>query len=518
MKFAKLKLSIACALAATAISGQAFATAPADPFAPAAIDAYLSGASAPQNILGGLAQTLFGVNTAGTFDHYHVYFDNGATIGASYRAYYGQLASAQVVNGVTLAANTPVLLINRAKGGSVFGVDPVARAQHVAWMPITSGNCTAASAGLEYEYTCAEQGSDSLLTGRIPDFGVSDVEPNLFKQPLNVESTATGPKTQLTAAEQALLTSFSTAAVLFGAPSTAQAASIPLSRAAFSSMLNGNITDWSKVTDTALTGKTNVVVCRRVQGSGTQATFNAYFNSWPCMNNALVGSNSLTPKRMSNSAGYSSTATTITVNAASGYTVIENPSSGNVVDCLNKADAGGTHTFTSDTGKAVTVNFDTGGYRAIGVLSFDSNTASKKKLSTDPVGTVRWDYRDLNGVTTSKTNTRNGSYDFFAEQTMQYRNDGYVTFDTLLNDYVFNYGTPAPGSAAEQKKAFIDLFITRAGDPAVLNTIAKPEVAAAVAALPIYYVPDDVTAAGLNTLKVSHGGGSCKPVQRKAPY
>ena len=410
-----------------------------------------------------------------------------------------------------------LLLINRAKGGSVWGVDPVARAQHIAWMPITSGNCTAAAAGLEYEYTCAEQGTDSTV-GRIPDFGVSDVEPNLFKQPLNVETTSSGPKTQLTTAEQSLLGTFSTAAVLFGVPSTAQAASIPLSRAAVSSMLSGTITDWSKVADAPLAGKTNVVVCRRVQGSGTQATFNAYFNSWPCANNSVVSTNSLPPKRMNNSPGYSSTATTITVNAASGYTVIENPSSGDVVSCLNKADAGGNHTFTADNGKAVTVNFDTGGYRAIGVLSFDSNTASKKKLTADPVGTVRWDYRDLNGVTTSKANARNGTYDFFAEQTMQYRNDGYVTFDTVLNDYVFNYGIPSSGSAAEQKKAFIDLFITRAGDPTILNGIAKPEVAAAVAALPYYYAPDDVTTAGLNTLKVSHSNGSCKPVQRKSPY
>jgi hypothetical protein len=38
--------------------------------------------------------------------------------------------------------------------------------------------------------------------------------------------------------------------------------------------LSGLTQDWTSV-DASLTGKTQVVICRRVQGSGTQTTYNA---------------------------------------------------------------------------------------------------------------------------------------------------------------------------------------------------------------------------------------------------
>jgi hypothetical protein len=164
MKFKKL--AVASAMAVAALSGQAMAAAPGIATTPD-IDVYLTGASAPQNILGALAETLFGANTAGTFNNYHVFYDNGSTIGASYRAYYGALQSPLTVNSptvgsVTLAVGTKVRLINRAKGGSVWGVDPVARKQNIAWMAPTSGNCTLqTNTSLAYQYLCAESGSDT---------------------------------------------------------------------------------------------------------------------------------------------------------------------------------------------------------------------------------------------------------------------------------------------------------------------------------------------------------------------
>ena len=137
MKLSKLTLATGFALAA--LTGQASAALPGAFTAPA-IDTYLSGASAPQNVLGALAAEMFGANTAGTFDHYHVFYSNDASPGTNYRAYYGALANAYTINGRTLAAGTNVLIEHRAKGGSVHGVNPVAKAFPIAYMPIASGS------------------------------------------------------------------------------------------------------------------------------------------------------------------------------------------------------------------------------------------------------------------------------------------------------------------------------------------------------------------------------------------
>lgn len=505
----KLKQLVAASVIATAaLSGQAMAAAPATPFVTPAIDVYLTGASAPQNILGALAESLFGANSivAGVnqYNNFHVLYDNGSTIGASYRAYYGQLQSAQTVSTswgdtVTLPAGTLVRLSNRAKGGSVWGVNPVARNQAVAWMPITNTNCTAVAGNNTYNYTCGEAGNDLALTGRIPDFGVSDVAPDMFKGPYNVEFG----QSQLSPTEASRLTATATSGLLFGVPVTTNVpAGISFNRANVTGILSGSIVDWTQL-DPTMTGNTQMVVCRRVQGSGTQATYNAYFNKFPCTQNALVGG-VIAPLRMADSAGFSETTTTITVNPTAGLTVIENPSSGNVRTCMTLARNGGTHTFTSDNGKAVSVNFGAGGYRAFGTLSLDSTPDAN------------WGFRQLNGVDPTKANLRTGQYDFYSELSMQYRNDGHTVFDTSTNTSSFVSTPVGPGSSASVKnhRAFIERFISRAADPAILNLISSTTVRNATAALPLQYAPDETTPAGLNTMYVTQQGNACGPVQR----
>lgn len=515
MKFKKL--AVASAMAVAAFSGQAIAAAPGIATTPD-IDVYLTGASAPQNILGALAETLFGANAPGTFNNYHVFYDNGSTIGASYRAYYGALqaplnVTSPTVGAVTLAAGTKVRLINRAKGGSVWGVDPVARTQNIAWMSPTSGNCTLqTNTSLAYQYLCAESGSDTNAANpnnRVSDFGVSDVEPAMFKATLNVEGNAG----ELSPSELGTLTPTGVSGLLFGIPATTSVPNtINFTRGLFSSLLSGYTQDWTSV-DASLTGNTQVVICRRVQGSGTQATYNAYFNNFPCTAASSVPGVAQ-PSRMSDSAGYSETASTITVNPSAGFTVVENPSSGNVRTCLDRAQTGGTHTFSylTDTGvtKTVTVNFGAGGYRAVGVLSLDSTP------------NANWAFRNLNGQAPTKTNLRNGNYDFFGELSMQYNNTGHNNYYPIagLNDTTnwvvtaVNSGSPAH---VKNKRAFIEEFTRRAGDPAILNTITNVQLKNATAALPLAYVPDESTANGLNTMYVTHQGNACSPVVRY-PY
>lgn len=533
------KLAVASAMAVAALSGQAMAAAPGIATTPD-IDVYLTGASAPQNILGALAETMFGANPAGTFNNYHVFYDNGSTKGAFYRAYYGTLQiplvtgpASTVGSGYTIPIGTKVRLINRNKGGSVWGVDPVARAQNIAWMNPTSGSCTLqTNTSLAYQYLCAESGSDTNpadVNNRVSDFGVSDVEPAMFKETLNVEGSAH----ELSVTELGKLTPTSVSGLLFGLPATTSVPStINFTRGLYSALLSGVITDWTTV-DANLTGKTQVVVCRRVQGSGTQATYNAYFNNFPCAAGSKVPG-VLAPLRMADSADRAedsnpfigngtngtlgvSYAGTITVNPDAGLTVVENSTSGNVRTCLEKAQTGGTHTvdYLTDSGenKLVKVNFATGGgYRAIGTLSFDSTP------------TANWSFRTLNGITGTKTTLRNGNYDFFSELSLQYNNTGHNDYYPIAgrNDttnWVFTPPTSGSATYVKNKRAFIEEFIRRAGDPAILNAITIVQVKNATAALPLSgdYVPDEITPNGLNTMYVTHQGNACSPVVRY-PY
>ena len=182
------------------------------------------------------------------------------------------------------------------------------------------------------------------------------------------------------------------------------------------------------------------------------------------------------------------------IDPSAGYTVLENSSSGNVADCMAKAAAGGTHTFKDEEGKTYSVNFGTGGYGAVAVLSVDSlgktsNAANGFSYrAIDGAGT----YYDSdggpavvpastgNGVHPSKDNLIEGKYEFASEITMQYRN-----------------------ALAGQKKDFADFFIDRAGSPA-FNTNAW------VAALPPTYDPTTTA----NVAKATRFGNMCSPLQR----
>jgi hypothetical protein len=526
------KLAVASIVTVATLSGQAIASTPGINTTPD-IDVYLTGSSSVQNLVRNLVETLFGANAPGTFNNYHVLYDNGSTIGTNYRAYYGALQSALVVNSptvgsVTLAGGTRVRLIHRAKGGSVWGVNAVARAQNIAWMNPTSSNCTLqTNTSLAYQYLCAESGSDTNAAdpnNRISDFGVSDVEPPMFKATLNVEGNAAA----LSVTELDKLTYGGsipgdvTSGLLFGIPATTSVpAGINFTRSLVSSLLSGFIQDWTTV-DAGLTGKTQVVVCRRVQGSGAQAIANAYFNNFPCAASSHVPGVA-SPSRMSDSASATETASTITVNPDAGFTIIENPTSGKVRDCLVKAVNGGAHSFThlTDSGvyKIATVNFGIGGYRAIGILSLDSTPNTNGSGSTQP---NTWDFRQLNGMAPTKTNLRNGNYDFFGEQFFQYNNTGHnnyypiAGFNDTTNWAVTSVNSSSPAHV-KNKRAFIEVFIRRAGDPAILNQLASSQVKNATAANPQAYVPDETTPEGLNTMYVTRQSFSCSPVVRY-PY
>lgn len=509
------KLAAACAIA--------FAAAPA--FAIGAFDApdvtvFLSGASAPDNFIDGIAAGMFtGTKAAGDWHKY--------VSGTHSRAYFGTMKSAAPVPASLQGKK--VLFIKRSSGGSVFGVDPVARAEglrilqivaNTAVAPAVNG-CTQTAVGADW--ACLLGGNDpgvATPTGqeRTPDFGVSDVGPAMFKSPLNVEFG----KGQLSPSEAAKLTVKGVNTLAMGfAVTNAIPDSTEISRAQYGAMLAGNIQDWTQIDPTlAPAGGNQVVVCRRTPGSGTQASYNWYFNNFPCTTQSLAGTGSTPPARMSDSAGYNdgdasgypdTGSGTLTdpyiIDASAGYTVIENQGSGDVRKCLAAAANGTAYTFLDEQGKSFKVDFSAGAHGAIGVLSVDSlsdrtDASDGTRGARDPSITgafsframdgkgAYWDSNDtssvvpaqsatVTGILPTKQNLIDAKYDFAAELTMQY-------LSTLTG----------------LKKDFADFFIAEAGKPGN-NTVAW------TAALPPTYAPPTA-----NVAKATRFGNQCAPLQQ----
>ncbi|MDX1915359.1 MAG: hypothetical protein SFU55_07225 [Methylophilus sp.] len=521
------KIALACTLAVSAMTAQAAAV----PVPGTATTIYFSGASAPDQFLTAVAGTMF---QAG--------FITVTSADGNYRAYVGKSAG---FTGVP--AGTDLVFMKRSQGGSVWGVDPVARAQQIKYLNLADATCTNSNATT---YVCPVAGTDPSTSvagvGLIPDFGVSDVEPAMFKGEYNVENGLT----QLTNAEAGRLKAFGVNQLMMGIVATNSVADTThLSRANYAGMLAGKITDWSPVDGSA----DPVVVCRRVNGSGTQASYNWFFTGFPC-NAASSGFADLAPALASNSFGYTATTGTAAdphiIDPTAGFTVVENSGSGDVRNCLSRAHFGLDHTVQGDTGVFYKVLFSTvpgtpagtptvtgtgtnplpvqgGPSKAIGVLSLDSyvraNTNYAQTVGTGAAANTftypgsGWSFRMLDGagvfngatqtctgtctgLAPSKANLVDGKYDFTVELSMQYRN-------------VAVGATPALSGT---KLAFFNELRKRVGSTAYTASTTIPSASAAV---PNAYatLPDveSYTTPATNAAKVTkytRSANTCSPL------
>ncbi len=468
----KLKhIAIASAMALAGVSSQAFALGAFDA---ADETIFLSGASAPDAFLASIATGLF---TGTAADPIFTYKDDNGTAattddGKLYTAYFGVVKTDASIPASLHGKK--VRLIKRSDGGSVWGVNPVARASSIATLKIASASCTLTGTNT---YACPKVGVDPGVgtpTGdeMVPDFGVSDVAPNMFKGPLNVEFG----QSELSADEVAGLTVKGVNTLMMGlAVTNAVPTTTYFDRANYGAMLNGSITEWIAAGAAAAPAAGNqVVVCRRVPGSGTQTSYNWFFSNFPCTTNSIAGSGALEPSRMGVNALIDTdavpndgltAATAFEIDPTAGYTVIENSSSGLVRTCLNKAQNGGVHEFIDEEGKYYKVNFGSGGYGAIGVLSVDSH--GKETNATEG----GWSFRNMDGagalgtasssdqtvtgtgVAPTQANLMEGKYEFAGELTMQYRND----LSGLKKDFADEFIKRA-GAASFQKKWTAALF------------------------------------------------------------
>lgn len=475
---------------------------------------YLAGASAPDNFLADIAQ---GMLTGVTFY---------TASGTNYRAFAG---AANAVPGI--ANGTRVLFIKRSAGGSVFGVNPVARAQRV--ITIDVNNCNGGAGTQASPFTCAVVGVDpgeqnhALPTngGLVPDFGVSDVEPAMFQDPLNTENDAPA----LAPGEVARLSVTPLNQIMMGIAATNQLpATTVLTRSGYGAMLNGQITTWDQV-DPTLSG--DVAVCRRVEGSGTQTSYNWFFGNFPCAANEF---GAIAPARMTDSFGWKASGTGTSadpyeIDPSAGYTVVENSSSGNVRSCLAAANAGTDYNFSAfDPEEGKTNNFratfsKSGPMKAIGVVSLDSYTSASgwSFRHLDGAGTftgaTQTSSAGATGIAPSKANLINGRYDFVVELSIQGRN---VAVTNEQGDVV-----PA---ASGVQQAFATEFTRRAGSPQFTGNFENSGVQVstpfAFASLPQNFAGltdsngsptnnDGVRYADLYVSKYSRNANTCSPLR-----
>jgi hypothetical protein len=324
-------------------------------------------------------------------------------------------------------ANANLLIYKRNTGGSGAGVTPVAQNTPLTFLNLSSGcvENTTAAVGVLGVATCS-----NINNSQIPEVGLSDVDPIQFKGDNAIGGV------DITQTDVDKLTVKSASALVFGAPVTTslfrvlQAAQISigdlpatcvvdsrteaclpsLSSDAIASIHAGGVLDWDaiKVGNSAtapglytwaltqpalandLPGDPAMHVCRRENGSGTQATNNIKFLGTGC-----TEASAAIPPAPGNDADFGEGEGVALIHAMS--------SSGRVDACMDDLQNG------NDTA----ANFsNTYGKRwAIGLQSLEKTRATYEFVKIDDVAPT------LNNVV-------EGKYQDWVENTFQYRKAG----------------------------------------------------------------------------------------------
>lgn len=473
------KIAFLTALACAGFAGQAQAAlsgVPADIVTDANTNGrviFISGASAVQKGFTGIIGKLFNTDIAnGGAALTYMANANADVSGTNYVAVAG-IFSSDETNGVGTWGGEKGIVIYRVLGGSVIGVDPVARNTAIESLHVTAADCGTAGVGSSASpYVCPVT-NGTTMPHRVPDAGVSDVAPALFKGPTNTEGETAAPS--LTEEELTTLTSTPLYGLAFGVAANNNVnPAIDFNKSALSALYTGNVKGWEKIKS----GETgDVVICRRVPGSGTQAVFNMHFGNFPCTSDAnkpadrtsgapaYVAAAGAVPAKFVVNASMTSTGT------ASKLWVVENSTSGDVRTCLDTAQTGGTYNTKDRDGNTIAVTFS-GPAKAIGTLSMDSLDKSKTS--------GKWAFRSLDGHGKMLQDTANAAPNFSAGATGKFPivdltttpvSGAYIDGTWDLQGWIsFNVPQRTIDDAAEKKEA-LDRFVALAQDPAVLNSV-----------------------------------------------
>lgn len=513
------KLALLCATACAGFAAPAMAQLSTVPAAQAIVNEanangrvlFISGASAVQGGLGQIASALFQPGTSYVFNPSTT---SGRTA-SDHRAYAGRL----LVAAGGFPAGAAVIINNRARGGSVWGVNPVARGEAIESLVIDATSCN--GAGTAGSGTSAAPFTCNTLADVVPNAGVSDVAPKLFDDVFNTEGEPAAPK--LTTAELATLSAQPIYGLAFGVPMTDNLPLFFVNKAMLSGIMTGNYSTWDQVN--AALPADDVLICRRVNGSGSQAVANLYYGNYPC--------GTFNPPADRDSVPTYDAATKLFVveGETGGLNVVENSSSGDVRTCMNNAfdastrafvadgvatpgvftiDANNRGSFSGTNGYTTYVTADRAGnpvgvalrngraHKAIGVLSMDSlpNSTSSSK----------WTFRSINGageitytaaagaVPASTTNTGTGLFpDKTSYTNGSWDHQGWISFNI-------------PNRTTGNLRALANAFVAAAKRPAVLA--AQTNLAFAAASVP---GTPDPTGTG-NVLAAGYANGDqCGP-------
>lgn len=520
------KLALVCAVACVTFAGQASAQLAganltivnnAKNAAGGPRILYISGASAVQGGFNQITATLLQANP--------VRFQS--TVANDYRAVAGKL----VTSAGSWNAGDDVIIINRAKGGSVFGVNPVAKNEKIESLNISAASCASGAGTVGSPYVCAlttdATGATPSLDDDfiVPDAGVSDVAPSLFDGAFNTEGEPSEPA--LTPAQLALLTPTPIYTLAFGVPMSDNLPLFNINKSALSAIMSGNVGTWNQVIP-ATAGvpypADDILICRRVNGSGSQAVANLYYGNYPCDTGLRANAPA---DRLAGSAWNG--VDKFLVEGNTGFAnVVENSTSGDVRSCMNNAFDASAKAFVADgvatpgtlnpatrtitgavgytgyvssdrAGNPVAVQFRDGrAHKAVGVLSMDSLSNSTT--------TSKWTFRAMDGageitwggvIATPPVVTGTGRLPTLASLT-----DGTWDQQGVISINI-------PNRTTGNKLALLNDFLVQAKSPAVLAAQTGLKFAAAsLAGTP------DPTATG-NVTRASYlGGDQCAPLNR----
>jgi hypothetical protein len=373
---------------------------------------------------------------AGTYDIYQD-ITNGGSKGANWFTMTCTMLGASPVPASLQGQN--VVIHKRTKIGSIYGVYPIVLNSYNEFMNIKSdrgsGACVADAAANTYncsivlatdptnggrrdtprhlgnidecDYTtlapanpvAPAAGLDTIC--RRSTLGTADVEAEMFQADnmpnlpgdnfnfANIQSNvASTTRSRLfgqvfgVALSNGLWSAIQTAQGLSGAPAADGSNWPSLTKDQIRHVLSGQALSWTAVMAGAtFTGTlNNIAICRREQGSGSQASSNYFFLNYPC-------DTATAPKKS-------------TANVASGVFVKENISSSAAKACLN-----GSETAAAGANPAQAAG-------SIGVLSYNA----------DPGASDTYKWIKIDGVVPSLMNSIVGKYDFWAETQAMYNN------------------------------------------------------------------------------------------------
>ncbi len=405
------------------------------------LNVYYGGATATDNAL----ENLFlvpgaGICAAGTIDIYRVTVTNrnNRVIFCNARA------------GIAgIPANTPIAFHKESIGGSSNGTVPLARLESLQFFNMgVAGTCTnqgvQTPAGLNSytQWNCPDN-----TVSFVPDGGITDTEANLSSPPLSAAEISQLTQTRglgIVFGVPVNLKLYRALQVAQGLPQDDAVSSVPsLTRSQIRGLYQGSITDWASLTNAAGVplpaavpaalqptnaaragnpADSSVFICRRVDSSGTQASYESYWLHQRC--DASRGSTSSPTFATPDDGSTVNVGRPANANwdgsgpGAPGGFVNGSESSGDVRNCFNYHQSNGTW--------------------AIGTLSTEVTAA---QMAAGNFRMVRVD-----GAAPNLASVANGDYDFFTENVTTIRRVAPLppaSVTPLLSFISNNIGLPA---------------------------------------------------------------------------